>query len=52
MNSIKEEDINGSQEGEDSNIIPQIKRRSYKTQTQKCHLMNLESLYNKLGKVK
>ena len=52
MNSIKEEDINGSQEGEDSNIIPQIKRRSYKTQTQKSHLMNLESLYKKVGKVK
>ena len=52
MNSIKEEDINGSQEGENSNIIPQIKRRSYKTQTQKSHLMNLESLYKKVGKVK
>ena len=36
---------------EESNIIPQVKRRSYKTQTQKNHL-NLESLYNKLGKVK
>ena len=29
MNSIREEDINRNEEGEESNIIPQVKRRSY-----------------------
>ena len=52
MNSIKEEEINGNIENSESNIIPKVKRRSYKIQTQKSHLMNLESLYKKVGKVK
>ena len=52
MNLIKEGNINGNEESSQSNIIPKVKRRSHKIQTQKSHLLNLESLYKKVGKVK
>ena len=51
MNSI-EEDLNDTDENLDPDKMPLIKRRSNKIQTQKTKKLNLELLYQKVGKVK
>ena len=52
MNSIREEALNESDDDEEIKDPRKLKRRSYKTQTLKTDPKNLETFYNKVGKIK
>ena len=52
MNSLQKDDLNNKNENIENSKIPQIKRRSYKIQTEKMLKKNLAPLYKKVGKDK